>query len=457
MENLIRSFMRVIRKIDDADGLIRSLQAWEKSAISQSATSPSLALHDRYRFLDFPKAEIQAANIVKSTELSKESLLERAVESPSQLAAAEISLLKNRYWLDISPDEEREVSLATGLIMGPTRVSEEDYEQAEKRLRAVRHMLYADNEEKAIENAITEHWRRENESWRARQKQATENVLSKAHPWVRRLWEEDKREKVWGYGIFIDPKAFANDEEADKYMARRDGVLFHGRGAIGAGSSAINNKWSQAVDRDEEKKIVSELIGYEAKRDEGETEEKLAKFRVLRKRFKSIRDSSLGSQTQEDVVSSPPVHSETRVLEGGILQNVFLMEDKPCVESVLGAQGLVDNMWVWAIDPDYHDADELSAMIDEPRPSESPGRYRGFMRVRLQQLVNNFFDVRRFHQGEYTMKEVWEAAQKSKHQAFVSIRGTEARSWSIDRFVGSAMRAQPQRIVYGPKPASSVE
>lgn len=470
--------MRVIRKIDDADGLIRSLQAWEKSAISQNATSPSLALHDQYRFLDFPNAEIQAANIVKSTELSKESLLERAVESPSQLAAAEISLLKNRYWLDISPDEEREVSLETGLIMGPNRVSEEDYEQAEKRLRAVRHMLYADNEEKPIDNAITEHWRRENESWRARQKQETENVLSKAHPWVRRLWEEDKGEKVWGYGIFIDPKAFANDEEADNYMARRDGVLFHGRGAIGAGSSAINNKWRlqklewpssnaadggkemdarQAVDRGEEKKIISELTVDEAKRDEGETDERLAKFLVLRKRFKFIRDSSLGSQTQEDVVSSAPVHSETRVLEGGILQNVFLMEDKPCVESVVGAQGLVDDMWVWAIDPDYHDADELTTMIDEPRPSESPERYRGFMRVRLQQLVNNFFDVRRFHQGEHTMKELWEAAQKSKHQAFVSIRDTEAQSWSIDRFVGSAMRAQPLRIVYGPMPASSAK
>ncbi|KAK1727960.1 hypothetical protein CaCOL14_009964 [Colletotrichum acutatum] len=478
MENHIRSFMRVIRKIDDADELIQSFLASEEIIPSQNDASPSLTPHDQKRLLDFPDAETQAANIAKSTELSKENMLERAVESPSQLTAAEVSLLKNRYWMDISPGEEREVSRAAGLIMEPNRVSEKEYEQARNRLRAVRHMLYADNEEKAIDNAIIEHWRRENEAWKARQRQETENTLSKAHPWVRRLWEEDKGEKVWGYGIFIDPKAFANDDEAERYMARRDGVLFHGRGAVGAGSSAINNKWRlqklewpndsaaddskemdarQAVGRGDEEEDNSGLAIDENQRDGREDEERLAKFRILRTRFKSLRDRCLGSQTQKGNISGASMQSETNGLEDGILQNVFLMVDKPGVESVVGAHGLVDDMWIWAIDPDYDDADELPTTIDESRPSETPERYRGFMRVRLQQVVNNFFDVRRFHERKYSMKELWEAAQKSKQKAFVSVRDSEARSWSIDRFVGNAMRTQPPRIVYGTMPATSPE
>ncbi|KAK1535299.1 hypothetical protein CPAR01_08841 [Colletotrichum paranaense] len=478
MENHDRSFMRVIRKIDDADELIQSFLASEEFILSQNDASLSLAPHDQERLLDFPNAETQAANIAESTKLSKEDLLERAVESPSQLTAAEISLLKNRYWMNVSPGEEREVSRAAGLIMGPNRVSEEEYEQAQKRLGAVRHMLYAENEEKAINNAITEHWRRENESWKARQRQETENALSKARPWVRRLWEEDKGEKVWGYGMFIDPKAFANDEEADRYMARRDGVLFHARDAVGAGSSAINNKWKlqklewptsdaaggdkemsarQAVGRGDAEEDTSELTIDEDQRGGREDEERLASFRILRTRFKSIRDRGTRSQTQEGIISAAPVYSETSALEGGIIRNVFLMVDKPSVKSVLGAHRLVDDMWVWAVDPDHDDADETLTTNDEPRQSETPGRYRGFMRVRLQQLVNNFYDVRRFHQREYAMKKIWEAAQKSKHQAFVSIHDLEARSWSIDRFVGSAMRAQPPRIVYGPIPTTSAE
>ncbi|KAK1722030.1 hypothetical protein BDP67DRAFT_561499 [Colletotrichum lupini] len=408
MENHFRSFMRVIRKIDDADELIQSFLASEEFILSQNDASPSLAPHDQERLLDFPNAETQAANIAESTKLSKEDLLERAVESPSQLTAAEISLLKNRYCMDISPDEEHEVSRAAGLIMGPNRISEEEYEQAQKRLGA----------------------------------------------------------------------AFANDEEADRYMARRDGVLFHARDAVGAGSSAINNKWKlqklewptsdaagggkemsarQAVGRGDAEEDTSELTIDEDQRGGREDEERLASFRILRTRFKSIRDRGTRSQTQEGIVSGAPVYSETSALEGGIIRNVFLMVDKPSVKSVLGAHRLVDDMWVWAVDPGHDDVDETLTTNDEPRQSETPRRYRGFMRVRLQQLVNNFYDVRRFHQREYTMKELWEAAQKSKHQAFVSIHDVEARIWSIDRFVGSAMRAQPPRIVYGPIPTTSAE
>lgn len=365
--------------------------------------------------------------------------------------------------------------------MGPHRVSEEEYEQAAKRLRAVRRSLYAENEEKAIENSHVEHWRRENEAWRERQKQEAEKaLLAKAFPWVRRLWEEDKGEEHWGYGIFVDPGAFLDEEETERYMCRRDGVLFHARGAIGAGSSAIGNMWrlqklnwpvnataddgekeggSQTGQQSDGKYDGSELAAGEHE----ETDEKrAAEFQKLREHFKSIRDRVPKKQRREQTALSGPAQAERGGLQDGILQNVFLIVDKSSAGSVLSGHGLVDDMWVWAADPDYDDAKDASAAVtaaaaatEGSMSAETHRCYKGFMRVRLQQLINNFYDARRFHENDCPMPKLWEAAQKSKHRAFVSLKDDEARSWSIDRFVGSAMRAQPRRIVYGPRPVVS--
>ncbi|ROW08791.1 hypothetical protein VMCG_02979 [Cytospora schulzeri] len=481
MDNQIRSFMRVIRRLDNADELIQRFPEWERSALSQDAASSSLTPQDQRRILNFPDVETQAANIANSSTLGKEDLLKRAAETPTQLSATEVSLLKNRYWLDISPDEEHEVCLASGLIMGPHRVSEEDYEEAGKRLKAVRQPFYAENEEKAIENALVEHWRRGTDAWRARQKQEAERSLPMSFPWVRRLWEEDKGEKHWGYGIFVDPEAFVDDEESGSYLIRQDGVLFHARGAIGAGSSAINNMWqlqtldwptsatadggekeggSQAIQQSDSKEdsnnpaadeVCREKEGIEQENDE----KRAAKFENLRQHFKSIRDRAPKRQRREQAASSETTQAESGGLEAGILQNVFLVVDKCSAGSVLSGPGLVDDMWVWAVDPDYDDANDASATAATTEGStstETPSNYRGFMRVRLQQTVNKFYDARRFHGDDYPMTRLWEAAQKSKHHAFVSPKDDEARSWSMDRFVGSLMRAQPPRIVYGPKP-----
>lgn len=480
MDNQIRSFMRVIRKLDNADELIQSFSKWEKSVLSQDTASSSLTPQDQRCILDFPDPETQATNVAKSSTLAKEDLLERAAETPSQLSATEVSLLKDRYWLEISPDEGREVSLATGLLTGPHRISMEEYEQARKRLSAVRHLLYAENEEKAIENATVEHYRREREAFRARQCQETERALSRAFPWLRRLWEEDKGERHWGYCIFVDPEAFVDDEEAEPYELRRDGVLFHARGAIGA-SNAISNMWrlqrldwpknATADDGEEEggsqafKEGSSDPAADEVHREgdrseQEETEEtRAAKFQKLREHFKSIRDRAPKRQKQDQASLSAPTQAGRGGLQDGLLQNVFLVVDKSSAGSVLFGPGFVDDMWVWANDPDHDDANDASAAAAATTEgSNSTGTrssYKGFMRVRVQQLVNNFYDARRFHEDNYSMAKLWEAAQKSKNQAFVSVKDDEARSWTMDRFVGSAMRAQPPRIVYGPKPVIS--
>lgn len=493
MDNQIRAFMRVIRKLDDADELIRSFPEWEQSALSQDATASSQALltpDDQRRLLDFPDPETQAANIAASSALSKQDLLARAAEAPAQLSAAEVALLKNRYWLAVTPDEEHAIDYAKGLVFGPHGISDEEFERATARLRAARCPFYAANEEKALDNSLSEHRRRQIEALLAERKQAAVDSLAKAFPWVRRLWEEDECERVWGYGVFYDPGAFVDAEEAENYECRQDNVLDHALGAVGAYSGAIRGKWrllrldwpAEATADNGEKESGSQAAqgsnfkeesggpagdeghGEKGGREQQEIDERrAAKFQVLRRHFKSLRDRAPKRQRQEQAASSAPTQAERGGLEDGILQNVFLVIDRPCVESLF-KPGIVDDMWVWAIDPDYDAADTITTAAatattaattaterstSTERTSES--RYEGFMRVRLQQLANNFYDARRFHEDEHPMSALWEAAQKSKNQAFVSLKEEEAREWIMDRFIGSVMRSQPPRYVWGPK------
>lgn len=488
MDNQIRAFMRVIRKLDDADELIRCFPEWEQSVLSQDATASSQALltpENQRRLLDFPDPETQAANIASSSALSKQDLLARAAEAPAQLSAAEVALLKNRYWLAVTLDEERDIDHAKGLVFGPHGISDEEFERATARLRAARCPFYAANEERALDNSLSEHWRRQIEALSAERKQAAVDSLAKAFPWVRRLWEEDEGERAWGYGVFYDPGAFVDAEEAENYEFRQDNVLDHALGAVGAYSGAIREKWrllrldwpAEATADDGEKESGSQVAkGSNFKEESGgpaadegrrekesreqqETDEKrAAKFQVLRRHFKSLRDRAPKRQRQEQADSSAPTQAERGGLEDGILQNVFLFIDRPCVDALF-RPGLVDDMWVWAVDPDYDAADTVTTAAAATTATEgststertSENRYEGFMRVRLQQLANNFYDARRFHEDEHPMSALWEAAQKSKNQAFVSLKEEEARKWIMDRFIGSVMRSQPPRYVWGPK------
>lgn len=319
MDHHIKSFLRVLRELDDADELIRAFSKWENTALS---------VPDQWRLLDFPDPQTQAANIAASSTLTKENLLKRADEAPSQLSTAE-----------------------------------------------------------------------------------------------------------------VDPEAFVDEDEADEYMVRRDGVLFHAHGAVGVGSSMVGSMWklqrlawprpsaTECVDRE------GHLDGTPTDQDASE-HSRAVEFQRLREHFKSNECSGLCE---------------------GLLRDVFLVIDKDSAASVLSPPGFVDDMWAWAVDPDY---DLTRAEQSSPRTTTAfsegvpPGssRYPGYVRVRLQQLVHRFYKARRFRgSAKYpSMATLWAAAQTSKHRAFVSLEEDEARSWGMDRFVGSAMRAQPPRVVYGP-------
>ncbi|KAF2146435.1 uncharacterized protein K452DRAFT_282607 [Aplosporella prunicola CBS 121167] len=379
MDHLIQAFSRVVRNLDNFDSLSQIISDLENSP----TIAVSLSTKDRYRILDFPDPDDKAKAIVSSSCLSRSALFRRAAKTPVELTDSELELLRTRYWLDITPDGFAAARAHEAL----SAVSMDHWTETTERLKRVRQPLYEENEEAAIENACAEFWRRANERWQMRQQQEAETALARpnAKEWVKRLWEEEKG-KAWGFAIFIDPEI--DERRREDCMCRVGAALLFATGAVGMGETI--EAWRQLHSAEWPGNVGNEV-----------------KFGSLRKKFREIRDG----------------------LPEGILKNVVLVVDYEVTEVVLEtSRGNVDDMWVWAVDPDY---------------TETEGKgdgYEGFLRVRWQQLVNNFFEARRFHEDEFPMEKLWEKAQNSRNQAFVSVKDEEIGLWIMSRSAGSALR-----------------
>jgi len=133
-----------------------------------------------------------------------------------------------------------------------------------------------------------------------------------------------------------------------------------------------------------------------------------AKFQVLRNRFKTLRDKPRDAVIEKDAIR--------KGLRPGLLDNVFIVVDKACMDSYQPRSGTndADQGWVFAVDPDYKDPGPM-----EPLASKVQDQYRGFIRVRLYDLLDDFFVVRRFHKRERPMDDLWRQAQKVGNGLFV--------------------------------------
>lgn len=189
---------------------------------------------------------------------------------------------------------------------------------------------------------------------------------------MRRLWNEDETRSAWVYGVFYVPSI--DEVTLEEYHSRRDVVVWNARTSIGCPPS-LGTQCNLAILAwpSEGRNVVPEPGD-----DPSET------FRRLRERFVAVREA--GGEG---------------VLKERVLRNVFLVVDRDAVDVMLSRSGSVDDMWAWAVDPDYtYDA--------------AGDGYRGFMKVRVQQLMHNFFNLRHFHAGEYPMGYLWAAAQRSR-------------------------------------------
>ncbi|KAK0102682.1 hypothetical protein ONS95_006284 [Cadophora gregata] len=150
---------------------------------------------------------------------------------------------------------------------------------------------------------------------------------------------------------------------------------------------------------------------------------------ALRKAFKSIVDDP--DEYQESDGVHPPYCGKTftgnmknGIAGSGLLTNTFLVIDPPCIDLVLSQSPFYDDLRVLVIEADF-----------PVKGHEYVEGYEGFTWVRLDQLVYNFYELRMVRNGSTGMDEIWEAAQRSRNQAFVSMEAGE------DHFTGSRRMA----------------
>lgn len=472
MEPIIKSFSRVVRGIDEVKNVLAVYERIENANSSDESTL-TLTPKEKRSILDFPEPDVQRANIAaacptvhvtESTESEdplKASLLQRAKDSPRDLSGSELSLLKLRYWAAAPNADRTEVEKQALRASFQAFDTREEWLAALERLRRVRHSLYDANEEAALDNALAEDTRRLIEAAqggpgaKSKADETNRRSLAAARPWVRRMWEEDVHAQAqqgpgqsgnaWGYPVFVEPGVLAEEDGAmyDEYAARRDGVLWWARHGACLGDTLGSRwrlqrlAWPEGVSSGPPTNEHHETHTVERSR-------RIA-FQKLREEFTTVLTGSPKKQT----VSVPmgqgkwAKFEEDVDLHGGLLPNVFLVIDQDAVNSIIGPQkGVVDDMWVWAVDPDYTDNvdDTQSASLSVQADTSEDDTYRGFLRVRLQQLVNNFYEARRYRETDYPMKRLWRLSQKSRNGLFISIDEEEINGWLPARDVGSAIR-----------------
>ena len=398
MDQLATSFMRVTRGIDSASDITTLLTQAQEAQAQNQGINPN----DRHRILDFPDPAVQEANVTTATRstLDKRGLLKRAVEEPRKLSGVELGLLNNCYWMDVRLQERfAQRNAVAGLRGGDGGGgggggSEEYYKELTARLEEVRAPLYEMHEAEAFQNAWTETDRRAEEEWVARERGVRERSLQavmagNVKPWVKRLWEEIGLEerKRWGYVVYVDPAVKGDGLRYDDYESRIGGALAWALRAVGCGD-VLGAKWKM-----EYVKFwpgdIQHPGGGEDDDDNDDNSRRATTFSKLREHFRTLLDAP-------------------NTISDGIQKNIFLVIDKPCIDSTLPpSTGNVDNMWIWAVDPAHTDGTETGNQ-------ESKGYgYQGHLRVRLQQLVNNFYNARHFRADdpEYSMERLWDAAQ----------------------------------------------
>lgn len=139
METIIPSFMRVQR------GQVTASKVTSLYEHIASNGNTNLTHADRLAVVDLPDPDDVASNIGSVTALSKSALQARVVESPELLTMAELRLLMNRYWLDMTGPERKVMSDASDQL---TRISPDHRGATMEELRRLRLPFYDDTQTK---------------------------------------------------------------------------------------------------------------------------------------------------------------------------------------------------------------------------------------------------------------------------------------------------------------------
>ncbi|KAH6718402.1 hypothetical protein BKA61DRAFT_732685 [Leptodontidium sp. MPI-SDFR-AT-0119] len=385
IEPMLASSMRVMRNLTAVETLI---SAWPLLQ-QKSASSPSiLSDTERRLFLDLPDADLEAANIRAVTSISREQLIEQALSHVESLTYDELMLLNDRFWTPITAEEKHAVFEAMA------KTSEDGLDK----YLAAREF---DSDEAAIEIAAKEFWKRKQAPEQARQRAAAEAALPYAKEWIQHLYREDNMH--WGF-VCLYNKAVQqlNPGQIEHFNYQMEDV-FRTALMYNGSTDIISRKWK--------------LLSFNAPDTDFSSGSQADS--IFLKAFQDILDDPQRYQSSENVATLGTMteHFVHGIAGSGLLTNTFLVINPEYVSSILnqGRSPLYDDMWMMAYEADF------------PKPGHKYIEgYEGFTRVRLDQLVYNFYELRL--KDEIGIDRIWEAAQKSRNRAFIGMDPEEATS-----------------------------
>lgn len=292
---------------------------------------------------------------------------------------------------------------------------------------------------------------------------------ARARPWVRRFVEEYADGRPWGYALYQDPTI--DDEIMEECMCRLDNLIWCAQDAVyGRGHEGFPRFQFEYLDWPEGEpesyvpkqdtatrslEAVSNVDAHETSGDakanasakdsledeaNSSTEdsaddeddadiETVRELNKLRAHFKWVRDRATKIRLPHH-----PLDGDRSGIPRGLARNVFLVIDQDVVDSITASRSAADFAWIWAVDPDY------TGTVDSMTKNGLKDEYHGYMRVRVQQLVNNFWDARHYHEDEQPFSALWTAAQQSHDYAFTSLDPAEAHNFGGGFNEGSALR-----------------
>ena len=407
--------MRILRSVTMAEDLIA---AWPTLTAKSLSSPPGLTEAERRIVLDLPDDDTESANIAAATNLSPDQLLEKAVSHREDLTTEEIAILKNRFWTPRTREESK------AYLKGKKELSKE----ARKEVIEVRERL-APLKAAAFSNAAREFESRDRATSNVKKATAANRSLPFAKEWIQGLYE--RGQPAWGYICLYDAAAQRlNPARLDDFGSRLGG-FFDDALKFNGSKDIIGEKWqllsfnapvsgfaplTNRSPDDEDNVPTSDATNYQ-------------RATVLREAFKSIMADP--DEYQESDGVQVPYWGKTftrNVKDGvagsGLLTNTFLVIDPVCIDLVLSQSPFYDDLRVLAFEADFP--------IEGHEYVEG---YQGFTWVRLDQLVYNFYELRIARTEVAGMQGIWEASQRSRNQAFVSMKPGE------DHFTGSRRMA----------------
>ncbi|KAK0104337.1 hypothetical protein ONS96_005422 [Cadophora gregata f. sp. sojae] len=390
--------MRTLRNVTTAEDLIA---AWPTLKAKALSSPPGVTEAERRMLLDLPDEDVESANIAIATNLSRDQLLEKAISHHEDLTSEEVAVLKNKFWTPRTREESKVYLKARKWI---------SLEAIEEDCVLCQHL--GPLEMAAFSIAMHEFWSRDRAAYNAKKAIIANGALPFAKKWIQDLYEQGKPIGV----MYVSTILLLNN------------LILHNLTTL---AGIIDEKWQLLSFNAPINCFAPSTNGSPDNEDNVSTDDETNYQRAaaLRKAFKSIVDDP--DEYQESDGVHPPYCGKTftgnmknGIAGSGLLTNTFLVIDPPCIDLVLSQSPFYDDLRVLVIEADF-----------PVKGHEYVEGYEGFTWVRLDQLVYNFYELRMVRNGSTGMDEIWEAAQRSRNQAFVSMEAGE------DHFTGSRRMA----------------